>query len=169
MTPRKIGMTIVTTMLAVFVVGHVRGFLTHGQFDCAAAAAQQSWNGGGAGDSEADEVSTEPEKAPPSVSGDWSGTTVDAQLGSGFFDIDIDQSGTKLSGTWDSKFSGGTVNFTGSINRNGKVKFNLNDGGHCHLSAVGMLVGSDEISCTYKVKSCSPAYKHDTGTIKISR
>jgi len=166
---RKIGMTIITMLLAVFAIGHLRAFLMQGQFDCAAAAAQQSWNDGGAGDSEADDVSSNNAAAPPDVAGDWSGTTVDAQLGSGFFDMTIDQTGGKLSGTWHSEFSNGTFNFTGSITRKGKVTFNLNDGGNCHLSAAGTLVGTDEISCTYKVKSCSPKYNHDTGSIDITK
>jgi len=73
----KIGVTIATALLAVFAVGHVRAFLTHGQLDCAAAAAQQGWYDGGAGDSEPDEISSNPAAAPPDVSGSWSGTTVD--------------------------------------------------------------------------------------------
>jgi len=80
----------------------------------------------------------------------------------------IDQSGKKLSGTWDSAFSGGTTSFTGSVTSKGKVTFNLEVSGKCHLNAVGLLVKSNEISCTYKVESCKVS-KGDHGTFDITR
>ncbi len=62
---RRIGITLVTTLLAVFGIGHVRAFVTHGRFDCTVAAAQQSWDDDGAGDAEASSI---PEKkTKPSV------------------------------------------------------------------------------------------------------
>ena len=51
---RRIGITIVTALLAVFGIGHVRAFVTHGQFGCAVASAQQGWYDGDSGASESD-------------------------------------------------------------------------------------------------------------------
>jgi|SRR5208282_302917 len=168
---RKIGITIVTTLLAVFGLGHVRALVTHGQFGCAAAAAQQGWADGGSGDSEPDEVSTEPEirKTPPNVAGNYSGLVKDHKLGTGTIEMTIDQHPNwKLSGTWGSVFGGST--FTGSINYvagDWVLKFLLKIKGSCHLKATGMLVAPDEIAGPYEVENCK-GYKGDFGTFDIT-
>src|SRR5271154_2514491 len=75
---RKISIAIVTTLLAIFGIGHVRSLVTHGNFGCAAVAAQGDADDDGSGDSAADaDTVTEAEKKtktpPPSVTGDWDG------------------------------------------------------------------------------------------------
>ena len=46
-------------LLAVFGIGHVRAFVTHGQFGCAAASAQQAWDDGDSVASESDDGSSD--------------------------------------------------------------------------------------------------------------
>jgi opacity protein-like surface antigen len=159
---------ILTTSLAVFGIGHVRALVAHGQFGCAVAAAQ-SWDSGAAADDSAapDDSAASPDKIktpPPDIAGGWEGELDDNALGFSDTEFDINQKGTKLSGSWDSNFGGG--GFKGSINGEGVVKMNLKAGGHCRLAAVGELVTEGEIEMTYQLKTCK-GFKHDHGTIDI--
>ena len=165
---RRIGITIVMALLAVFGIGHVRAFVTHGQFGCAVASAQQGWYDGDSGASESDEDSTEPEKAktPPDVAGDWSGELDDVEQGTHPFSLVVNQTGKKLSGTWNGEIGEGA--FKGSINGEGEVKAKFTIEKGCHLKAVGMLVAPDEISGSYKVQNCGKTFKHDHGTFDIT-
>jgi len=56
---RRIGITIATALLAVFGIGHVRAFVTHGQFGCAVASAQEGWYDSDSGASAADDGSSD--------------------------------------------------------------------------------------------------------------
>jgi len=165
---RRIGITIVTTLLAVFGIGHVRAFVTHGQFGCAAASAQQGSDDGGSGASESYEVSTEPEKAktPPDVAGDWSGEADDAKNGASTIDLHIDQNVKKLSGTWSAPFGDGSLN--GSIDSEGAINTTLKVEAGCHIKVVGLLVAAGEITGTYKWNSCGKSLKGDHGTFDIT-
>jgi len=165
---RRIGITIVATLLAVFGIGHVRALVTHGQFGCAAASAQQDWDDGGSGAAESDEDSIEPETKtpPPDVAGDWSGEADDVKNGISTIDVDIDQTGKKLSGTWSADFGGGT--FKGSINGKDQLKANFKVEAGCHITVVGLLVEPNEISGTYKWVGCGKSLKHDHGTFDIT-
>jgi|GEM_PF-1422198 len=166
---RRIGITIVATLLAVFGIGHVRALVTHGQFGCAAASAQQDRDDGGTGASESDEASTEPEKAktPPDIAGDWTGDVDDVVNGIRTFEVVIDQDGKKLSGTWSGAAVSGT--FTGSINVAGAVKATLKIVAGCNIALVGLLVEPTELTGTYKW-NCSKdkTFRHDHGTFDIS-
>jgi hypothetical protein len=162
---RRIGITIVMTLFAVFGLGHVRALVTHGQLGCAPAAAQEGWNVGG---ESADSTEPDKSKAPPSVAGDWSGDIDDHIGGEGTIEFAIDQTGKNLSGTWSATFGGG--DFTGTISSNGALKLDLSASSvtDCHLSAKGKLVGSDQIKGTYKVEDCGTEDKGDHGTFDIS-
>ncbi|MGO8801673.1 hypothetical protein [Candidatus Binatus sp.] len=168
---RRIGITIVATLLAVFGIPHVRAFVTHGQFDCAAASAQQDWDDGGSGAAESDEASTEPatKTPPPDITGEWSGELDDVDRGTHDFSVDVvDQKGAKVSGTWSGEL--GTGDWSGSINSEGDLKANFKIEHGCHLKAVGMLLDTTpaEISGTYKVENCGKALKHDHGTFELT-
>jgi hypothetical protein len=67
---RRTGITIVTTLLAVFGIGHVRAFVTHGQFGCAAASAQQAWDDGS---SDVAAAQNSPDKKPSAIKFSGSG------------------------------------------------------------------------------------------------
>jgi hypothetical protein len=155
-------LVLVTTTLAVFGIGHVRALIAHGQFGCAMAAAQ-SWDDGTSG---ADDAAAEPDKAPPpNVAGDWEGEIEDLDFGDSAIDVEFNQKGTKLSGSFDCDFGGGPIK--GSINGDGDVKLNMKAGkGGCHLNAVGQETTPGEIQMTYQVKSCKGS-KKDHGTIDI--
>jgi hypothetical protein len=156
-------LVLVTTTLAVFGIGHVRGLVTHGQFGCAVAAAQ-SWDDS----SSDDDTAAEPDKEfPPPVGGFWKGEIEDAELGEGDIVMEIEQKGTKLSGDWSSYFGG--ITFKGSINGDGDLKLNMKSGeGGCHLDAVGQLFDLDAIHMTYQFKSCD-GFKKDHGNIDVAR
>ncbi len=167
---RRIGITIVTTLLAVFGIGHIRALVTHGQFGCAVASAQEGWDDGGSGASESDEVSTEPEKAktPPDIAGVWSGTADDFKNGPSTISLDIAQNGKKLSGTYSADFGGGA--FKGSINGKDVVKGTLKVEAGCHITMVGLLIEPTEISGAYKWVNCGrdKTLKHDHGTFDVT-
>jgi hypothetical protein len=152
-----------TLVLAVFAVGQLCR-LTQGPGG-ASAAAQEAWN-----DESQDEarVSVPAAKTlPASIAGKWAGNIDDAYFKSGTINMNISQNGTKLSGQWNATFGNGL--FKGSINQKDALQLTLNDGGGCHLTAVGMLVSANEITGTYKVKGCGKRTKGDHGTIDITR
>ncbi len=168
----RIGVTIVFILTAVFGIGRIREFLMHGQLACATAAAQPGWSDGASGEEatlEPEEGSDEAAKTktpPPDIEGDWSGALNDLDLGVDGVALTIKQKGTKLKGSWNSDFGYGGV--SGTINSRGILKLDMRDGGGCHLSAVGMLVGPNEIAATYKVKNCDKDVKGDHGTLDIT-
>jgi hypothetical protein len=167
----RIGMTIVFTLTAVFGIGQVREFLMHGHLACATAAAQPGWSDDDSSEpaSGPEEGSTETGKTktpPPDIAGDWSGELNDLDLGVDGVTVTIKQKGTKLKGSWNSDFGYGGI--SGTINSSGILKLYMKDGGGCHLSAVGMLVESNEISATYQVKNCAKDVKGDHGTLDIT-
>jgi hypothetical protein len=164
-------MTIVFTLTAVFGIGQVREFLMYGQLACATAAAQPGWSDGDSSEPASTPVegSTEAGKTktpPPDIAGDWSGELNDLDLGVDGVTLTIKQKGTKLKGSWNSDFGYGGI--SGTINRSGILKLDMKDGGGCHLSAVGMLVESNDISATYLVKNCAKDVKGDHGTLEIT-
>jgi hypothetical protein len=164
-------MTIVFTLTAVFGIGQVREFLMHGHLACATAAAQPGWSDDDSSEpaSGPEEGSTETGKTktpPPDIAGDWSGELNDLDLGVDGVTVTIKQKGTKLKGSWNSDFGYGGI--SGTINSSGILKLYMKDGGGCHLSAVGMLVESNEISATYQVKNCAKDVKGDHGTLDIT-
>jgi len=168
---RKISLAIVTTLLAIFGIGHVRALVTHGNFACAAVAAQDTSDDDGNGDSATgDDTSTEPEKKtktpPPSVAGVWDGALDDNGTGGSYpMEMEIKQKGKKLSGPWDASGFGGTT-FTGSINSSGVMTWDMKLSRGCHLAAALMLIEPDEISAMYKAKECK-GLKGDTGTFYL--
>jgi hypothetical protein len=171
MKAHRVGMTVLFILIAVFGVGQIREFLMHGQLACATAAAQQGWSDGDRGEATSgpEDGSAEAGKTkmpPPDIAGDWSGELNDLDLGVDGVTVTIKQKGTKLKGSWNSDFGYGGI--SGTIDSSGILKLDMKDGGSCHLSAVGILVGSNEISATYKVKNCDKYVRGDHGTLDIT-
>jgi hypothetical protein len=94
------------------------------------------------------------------VGGHWSGGITDNSLGAGTLDLFIAQSGKSLSGGFDTSFSGGSEDFTGSLsgkaNSTGATgKLRPNGGGKCRVAFTGKLASADEIKGTYTSSKCS--------------
>src|SRR6202044_957229 len=95
---------ILTTILAVFGIGHVRALVAHGQFGCAVASAASWDDGSSAADDDAkapDDDAVAPDKhkvPPPNIAGDWEGELDDDDF---HFSSDasfINQNDRKISG-----------------------------------------------------------------------
>ena len=168
---RKISIAIVTTLLAIFGIGHVRSLVTHGNFGCAAVAAQDASDNDSSGDSATgDDTATEPEKKtktpPPSVKGDWDGVLYNGPTPY-VMQMDITkQNGTKISGTWNASGFVSEITFKGTVNGNDVMTFDLKVEGKCHLAGAGMWETGPQITAMTKDESCK-GEKGTTGSFVI--
>jgi hypothetical protein len=156
---KKIGLMVTGAVLAMFAMGHVESLAAHRGFAGSTAWAQ-SW------DDEADDAAVDSQPPTvPNVGGSYSGTLQDHRLGTGDIAITINQTGSKLSGTWNSSFSGsGTHHFKGKVKSDSTVIMALHFHG-CTVAVKGTFQNGDEILGGYKVLNCG---RSDHGTIDIT-
>jgi len=111
-------------------------------------------------DSSSSDASSSAAAKAASVGGHWSGGITDDSFGAGTLDLFLAQSGKNLSGGFDTSFSGGSEDFTGSLSgkanptgASGKLRPN----GHrkCRVMFTGKLASVDEIKGTYTSSKCS--------------
>ncbi len=94
------------------------------------------------------------------VGGHWSGGITDDSLGAGTLDLFVAQSGKSLSGGFDTSFSGGSEDFTGSLKGTASSsgvsgKLRRNGGGKCRVMFTAVvLTVPDEIKGTYTSSKC---------------
>jgi hypothetical protein len=155
----KISFIVTGTVLAMFVMGRAESFLAHRGLGGSITYAQ-TWSDLGDEDSEQDDS----KKAPPQIAGMWDGTAIDHLLGTGTFDLSIDQVGRELSGAVTSELGDGT--FSGHIKPNGEIKTKFKVGIKCTLKAHATFdAGADEITGVYHASHCG---KPDHGTFTLS-
>jgi hypothetical protein len=156
---------IVAGILFVLVgLDRAGALVTGDRFDRGSAWAN-GWNG-----IDEDDSASEPDTAPPDISGLWGGTIDDSELGSGSFDVDFTQNGKKLTGTFSTSL-GGSGNLTGSVSGSGKIhlKFLTPKMNHpkCHASSKGM-VSTNTIALSFKFAGCGKNSGKEFGTIDLS-
>jgi len=113
----KIGFVIAGTALAIFAMGRVESLAAHHGFIGSQAWAQQ-WDDSSGDSSPA--ADSESKSTPPDVAGTYSGSIKDHRFGAGTITATIDQTGSKLSGTANSSFGGGTLK--GKVSSKGTIQ-----------------------------------------------
>ena len=157
----RIGFVVGGIVLSMFVMGRVESLATHRGFAGPAACAQL-WT------DPADDADVDSQPAAvPDVSGSYSGTIQDAKLGPGEITAEISQTGSTLTGSWDSTF-GGPGTLKGKVKPNSKVhaRLKITGGKGCGLNVQGTFQNGNEIAGKYQVTGCK---RSDHGTFDMFR
>ena len=163
---RKSVLVLAGVLVALFGLNRAGAIVSGGRYDSGSAWANV-WTGteddGGA--------STEPDTAPPDISGAWSGTVTDSLGTTGSFALDITQKSGKLRGTWSGGLGSGGK-FIGSVGGSGNISLKLltpvqpkHKG--CHVNAKGAAT-DHTIMMSWKAVGCGPILDKVSGTIQLS-
>ncbi len=150
---RQIAVVISVCVLDL-VVGRVGGLASNVGAGSAVAWAQDSTQG-----------QPESKKSPPpDVAGSWCGSINDMDFGMGTINLDVNQKGANLSGSWSGTL-GGSGTFKGKINGDAITATLKERDTKRKVAMVGTLVESGEVTGTYSIFGCKES---DGGSFDIT-
>src|SRR5579863_7711223 len=132
MFAKKIGLIVIGTVLAMFLMARVGG----------SVAFAQQWTDPSDDSANADSATP----SAPDITGSYSGTLDDHKLGTGELSMDITQNGKKITGSWNATF-GGPGTLKGVVTSKGNILARLKiTGGHsCGLNVEAKFANGNEI------------------------